>query len=276
MFNIFIYQFKLTSVRLQQTIINELEKYSLTPLQASIYVSMIKLGTSSATKIAYESKVGRSEVYRIIPTLQKLGLIDVYLSKPLKFTPTPPEKALSNLLLNMKSDLLETEKNRKNLVLKLESIKNKKEPEPEGLKVILGLKKALQKIIEMISNAKKEVLYTTSAKGLITESKAGILNILKNAAKRDVRIKFITELNRKNLKIARRLKNFCELKHFPQLNVHIIIIDNKEMIIGLIVEISKKQSRSNINLWINNKAFIDFMTHSFNGFWQESSPPSNN
>jgi sugar-specific transcriptional regulator TrmB len=260
---------------LQQTILKELEKYNLTPLQASIYVSMIKLGTSSATKIAYESKVGRSEVYRVIPTLQKLGLIDVYLNKPLKFTPTPPEKALSNLLLNMKSDLLDTEKGRKKLVLKLESIKNKKEPEPEGLKVILGLKKAHQKIVEMISNAQKEVSYATSAKGLVLESEAGILGTLKNAAKRDVRIKFITEIDRTNLKIARRLKNFCELKHFPQLNVHIIIVDNKEMQIGLVVEISKKQSRSNINLWINNKAFIDFMMHSFNGFWQESSPPSN-
>ena len=161
-------------VGLQQTI-QDLISFGLSSLQATVYITVLKLGTAKAIDIARESKVNRAEVYRIINILQNNGLIEILYERPIRFIPTPPEKALSILIQNIKNKLRTLEINKDEILSRLKKIQGKKGPEPVGFKVIIGRNRTYQKIVEMLPKAKQEVRYATSTKGLKREYEVGIM-----------------------------------------------------------------------------------------------------
>jgi sugar-specific transcriptional regulator TrmB len=72
----------------------------------------VYLGTSAVGEISKLSKVRREEVYRILPKLEKTGLIEKTLSTPVKLKATSVENALSILIRN-------EEENAKNRIIEL-------------------------------------------------------------------------------------------------------------------------------------------------------------
>lgn len=51
-----------------------LEKLGLTVVQAKIYIANIDTGPATAKQISKVAKVAREDVYRVMPSLQTLGL----------------------------------------------------------------------------------------------------------------------------------------------------------------------------------------------------------
>ncbi|PVX25598.1 MAG: hypothetical protein CW691_04155 [Candidatus Bathyarchaeum sp.] len=78
--------------------IETLQHLGLTFSQSRIYLSLVNSGEATAKIISKMSGVARAEVYRTIPTLQKLGLAEKVLTIPIKFKATPPKEGLAFLL----------------------------------------------------------------------------------------------------------------------------------------------------------------------------------
>jgi len=57
--------------------IRMLSDFGLTPSQAKVYLAIVEMGLASVSKVSKLSKVRREEVYRIVPNLERLGLIDI-------------------------------------------------------------------------------------------------------------------------------------------------------------------------------------------------------
>jgi len=89
-----------------QTLMN----LGLTLLQATIYLTLTKLGKAETQRIAKASNVARPEVYRVMPTLLKLGLAEKILGKTTLYEATPIKEGLSILLQNKKEEYAELEK----------------------------------------------------------------------------------------------------------------------------------------------------------------------
>jgi len=77
--------------------------FGLTRNQAKVYVAVARLRLASVGKISKVAKVRREDVYRILPKLQKMGLVEKLLGTPTKIRATPVEEALS-LLIKHKED----------------------------------------------------------------------------------------------------------------------------------------------------------------------------
>jgi len=75
-----------------------LSDFGLTPYQAKVYLAAIKLGLASAGRISKVAGVRREEVYRTIPKLEKAGLIERVLGRPVKVRALPIEDGLSILM----------------------------------------------------------------------------------------------------------------------------------------------------------------------------------
>jgi sugar-specific transcriptional regulator TrmB len=54
----------------------------LTLNQAKVYLAVIKLEKTTVVQVANFSKVRREDVYRILPSLEKMGLVERLLGKP--------------------------------------------------------------------------------------------------------------------------------------------------------------------------------------------------
>ena len=76
-------------------VLEELTKYGMTKNQALVYVTLVSIGKASVKRISQVSGIRREEVYRLLPELEKIGLIERILGKPNKFRAIPPEKGIS-------------------------------------------------------------------------------------------------------------------------------------------------------------------------------------
>ncbi|MGF3522092.1 MAG: TrmB family transcriptional regulator [Candidatus Bathyarchaeia archaeon] len=77
-----------------------LSSFGLTRKQAKVYLSLVSLGTATVSEIYNHSKIRREEVYRILPKLEKMGLIEKTLNTPVRLRATSVENALSILIKN--------------------------------------------------------------------------------------------------------------------------------------------------------------------------------
>lgn len=102
----------------------ELADFGLTKTQAKIYITLATLGIASASEIAAISKIRREEVYRIIPELEKRGVIVRKLMVPRKFSAIQPETAIEILTkLKLKTMKEEADKLRQSQVKLISRLK---------------------------------------------------------------------------------------------------------------------------------------------------------
>jgi sugar-specific transcriptional regulator TrmB len=81
----------------------KLSEFGLTNYEAKVYLAAVKLGPTSASKISKIAKIRREEVYRTLPKLEKAGLIDRVLGRPVKIRAMPIKEALT-FLINRKEE----------------------------------------------------------------------------------------------------------------------------------------------------------------------------
>ena len=68
----------------------------LTLNQAKVYLAILKLEKTTVGQVANFSKVRREDVYRILPSLEKMGLIERLLGKPTEIRATLISDSLSS------------------------------------------------------------------------------------------------------------------------------------------------------------------------------------
>jgi sugar-specific transcriptional regulator TrmB len=78
--------------------IETLEKLGLTSLQARIYLTILTLHRANVGKISNDAEIARPDVYRVLPTLEKIGLVKKVLSTPVIYEATPLKNACTLLL----------------------------------------------------------------------------------------------------------------------------------------------------------------------------------
>ncbi len=182
-----------------------LEKMGLTRNESIIYISLLKLGITSAQNLVKESELHRSRVYDSLESLQRKGLVSFVIKDYKKhFQAVEPEKLLEYVdeqkeaLKQILPDLKRIEG------VKREEISASVYKGKEGLKTIHS---------EMLKEGKD--IYTLGAKGLIfSELPYFMPNFEREMAKKG--IKFICLFDNKELK-EKFLKNkLIEGKSLPR------------------------------------------------------------
>jgi sugar-specific transcriptional regulator TrmB len=74
----------------------------LSPNQAKVYQTILKLGNAAVGQIAKSTSVRREDVYKVLPTLEKMGLVEKLLGKPAMIRATPVAGALASLIVDEK------------------------------------------------------------------------------------------------------------------------------------------------------------------------------
>src|SRR4030042_4195852 len=162
--------------------------------QARVYIAILKLEKTTVGQVAKFSKVRREDVYRVLPSLEKMGLIERLMGKPTEVRATLISNSLTSLLTDEKNRFEERLSDMKSKGQKL-SLKDWKQPPlgEESIYILIAEKKAiLTKTSELINNSEKEV-------GLVAD-KARITQILahfpvehKHAIKKGAQVRLIFE-----------------------------------------------------------------------------------
>jgi sugar-specific transcriptional regulator TrmB len=273
-----------TKASLSEKLVKELESFSLTGNEAKVYLALLQYKKASAHAIARLSGVPRQEVYRVLPRLEKLGMVEVIIDRPTKFLAIDPGEVLSELIERQQEILtkrISDLRNRKSrLEIELKEVAGRSAgfipPEPVHFALISGQHLVNEKIKEMLENAKSEVLWMAPR----VEIRRAVIydrdDMLRQCARRSVAIRVITEVDRKNQKEASKLSRFCDVRHAPGVSSLITIVDNKELIIGSAVHTNENSANSGLihKLWTNDTSHINIMRDFFEKVWKDSVPAS--
>ncbi len=245
----------------------------LTLNQAKVYLAVIKLQKTTVGQVATFSKVRREDVYRILPSLEKMGLIERLLGKPTEIRATRVSDALSLLVAEEKGKFDEKLVGMKDIVQKL-SLKEWKQPPlgDESIYILIAEKAAiLAKISELFKNSKEEIALIAS-KGWILPVLARFSVESKRAIKMGAKIRLIFEGENPDSLLKEKVKKLIGIPsvqvkfHREPLN-HFIMSDDKEALITASKESGLGESPS---LWTNNCNLIGVLRTGFESDWQKA------
>jgi sugar-specific transcriptional regulator TrmB len=241
--------------------------------QARVYLAILRLEKTNVGQAAKFSKVRREDVYRVLPSLEKMGLIEKLMGKPTQVRATPISDALGFLVAEEKDKSDERLTGMRNKVQKL-SLKDWKQPLPgeESLYILIAEKKAiLAKTSELIRNSKKEVAMIAD-KGRIIPILSQFSDECKQAIKKGAQIRLIFEGDTPDGLLKAKVKKLIDgasvhVKfHSEPLN-HFIMSDDKEALITASKESGLGESPS---LWTNNNNLIGVLRTGFESDWEKA------
>jgi sugar-specific transcriptional regulator TrmB len=246
----------------------------LTLNQAKVYLAILKLEKTTVGQVANYSKVRREDVYRILPSLEKMGLVERLLGKPTEIRATLISDSLALLVAEEKNKAEERLTGMRTMVQKL-SLKEWKQPPPgeESIYILIAEKKAiLAKTSELIRNSRREVALIAD-KARIIPVLAQFSDEYRLAKKNGAQVRLLFEGDRPDDLLKEQVKKYIGdgdsvhvRFHLEALN-HFIMSDDKEALITTSKESGLGEGQS---LWTNNRNLIGVLRTSFESDWEKA------
>ncbi len=247
----------------------------LSPNQARVYQTILQLGNATVLNIAKSSSVRREDVYKVLPALDKMGLIEKLLGKPTIIRATPVAGALASLIIDEK---VKSDERITSMKMKFQELSNAKwvQPAPmsedESLYVLMPKGRSIiAKLADLVSNSKssifgidalKEIFHGASL--LSSETKKAIHN---GAAVNVIIEDYNSDVNqKKQVRQAINIKSANFRFHKSTLS-RFVVFDNKD---AMISTSRKKDSEDTSALWTNDANLIGVLRGYFDAAWSES------
>ena len=258
---------------------NPLKEFGLTDTQSSVYLSIVRLGLASVSQITKESRVRREEVYRVLPSLEEMGLAERVLGTPLKVRATPVEEALPSLIKRLREDT-----NLKVNALEAITVEFLKNHIKNGIAPLVNNGKSHLTMISqwnavnhrglaMVSESQKEVSLITSVYNADLGF-ADFSDALRQASKRKVNIRIIAEAVKDEKQLHeiisknRLSKSQLNLKYTTHPSIHYMIADQREAMLSTMADAHGSESPY---LWTNEENLVGILQTNFEQMWQSSS-----
>jgi sugar-specific transcriptional regulator TrmB len=165
----------------------------LTERQAKVYLALLQMGSAGAEDISRLSSVHRQEVYRVAARLQEMGLLETEVASPTQFIAVPVADALK-IMVNIKTkEFDEVRLHTRNIIKRYNQsdLTCLKSNDKSYFTVVSG-NDCLRKLCSAVESATKSVKIVSNKKRFC-QGFSIHEDVLKNALKRKVCIKVITE-----------------------------------------------------------------------------------
>lgn len=256
----------------------KLSDFGFTTNQAKVYLSIIESGSISVAQIAQNTQLHVQDIYKILPKLEKRGLITRTIEKPVQIKAIPVEKALTRLLSKEKE---EAEKRfnylEDNLNDLMDSIKKNQlngPPVEDVCFVPLITAEQVRNQAELTFGGANSSCDLVATVDLIKPLMSRLSQNTERFNNLDVKIRLLIEsplplehaqnaLHKalpKNAKITAKYVN--KTKPMPY-----YVVDQKEVWISM-----EKETDAGLPcvLWTKGKNFVEFFQQSFNEAWNKT------
>ncbi len=206
--------------------IDLLSDFGLTKYMAKLYLTSVKIGLVTVSELSKKSRVRREEVYRTLPKLEKIGLIERVLSRPAKVRAIPFEDGISILMKRKQNEarkkIVQLSVKKEELLERIVDDSESTEKSDDDAEFILVTEKAaaskrMEKLIEESAIVIEVVDSIHSIVRFLLAYEEAILKSLKN----EVHVRILTETPQIEDTIPRMLANFV-----PKENLSIRYVDD--------------------------------------------------
>ena len=245
----------------------------LSDRESEVYLFLTKEDLQYAINITRSLRMHKAQVYRILKTLQKRGIVESTLENPARFSAIPFDKLLDKHINNLKEEASLYERNRDELISQWKStLYDDQKPHPDKFMILEGRERMYSKFTEMIIEADKELAGIITSENLVNAEQRGVIDCAK---KRNIQYKLIIDLTIRNYRTMNEL--FSTFKTTPQVrhkeivneNLPRFIIKDEEDII-LFLKPFDTNNQDSSYLWSNNKIIVKALKMLFEKLWIES------
>lgn len=257
-------------------LIEILRKLGMTDYEAKTFVAITKAGSGTATDIHVLSGIPRSAVYGVLTKLKEKGIIEIQHAKPMKYRVVSPATAFEKL----KEDYeVESQK-------ALEMLDNIYQTHEVDLKeeivwTINGVINVNDRMIEMIENAKSEIIFAASypsfhkimdAYPVLEKLKLALRNRLDQGIK--VKITGSTQHDADTIAevlTGAEVRVYSHKMTMAPVKGGILVIDDTEVLIAIIKEEIGNEDLTAI--WSNGNEVISIFKHFVEAEWRACTLP---
>jgi len=242
--------------------VESLKRMGLTEYEAKVYTTLTMLGQGSVSKISRASGVPRTSVYDVLKGLKELGLIEERYGKPMLYRSISPESAVERL----KKEAEAAEDQAIRSLRKLGKFTS--EGGEEAVWVINGKENVKERIINMLNRASKEAVIMLPPEDLLEFTPT-----LKNLRDRGVDATLMFQLlsiERTTLDALQKIvhspmeSDSSEVreainkakKALPVEGLSVLLVDNKEILLGLRKKGKIPGLDEDVALWSNSEGFV--------------------
>lgn len=209
-------------------------KLGLTQLQAKTYLTLTQLDKAEVKRISRISGIARQDIYRIMPTLEKVGLVEKIVATPILYKAVPLKDGTLSLFKERSSEHAQLKTSLKLLAESKEKKDNNIVQDAKSEFVITSERKRLVKKFERsFSKASTvDLLFPSGGLNFVVFS---FFDSFAAAVSKGVRFRVLTQKTEVSPAIMRKLEDltanpFFELK-FVDVNIDfgICIFDDKEV-----------------------------------------------
>lgn len=247
-----------------------LKQLGLTSLEAKVFLALTKLGKVTIKTIGTTTKIDRANIYRVMASLEKHGLVEKMITKPTTFKAIDIHDAMKMLLEQKEKEYRRIEIRTAEIIEKYVSNNETENLSTDECQFALFPDNiaTIRKIQEMIQNSKESydfIFYWPSVMQE-TEEVSIVFNELK---KKNINIRLIACMHEKNEinKNIIDLKNMkAELRYsFPHTPITLTIIDKKEAVFN-----TAPFPNGTPSLWSNNRILVSILQNYFDRKWNSS------
>ncbi len=255
-----------------------LRDLGLTGNQARVYLAVVRLGTTKVGNIAKMSKVRREDVYRALPKLERLGLIERTLGTPSMVRTIHAEDALSLLVKRQKNELnqklAELSAKKDEVLKRLKQMPKApiREDETAQFSLISEKNAIVSKGAALFNSVHKGVDYAIS-RNKLKQFLYTYADQHRKLAKRGARIRIITDEPIAEEELLEIIKErisptaSVEIRYADKLLSHFIIFDDKEIVM---TTSTKTQWAERPVLCSRNSGHLAVYREIFDNIWNPS------
>lgn len=246
--------------------------FNLNIYEVKIWTALLSKGSATAGELSDMSDVPRSRSYDILESLEKKGFIIMKLGRPIKYLAVPPQE----IIKRVKKSLQEKAEQEVKLLDDVQStdvfqelsllFKNGIESiDPSSVAgSFKGRENVYDHIINLMSNAEKEVIIVTTAEGLARKLEY-MRSTLKKLKSNKINVKILASLKTEEAKrAAQELKQYADIIDLD-LNARFVIVDNKQVVFMVS---DKVHENADVGIWATTPFFASALKSMLEKAWK--------
>lgn len=252
--------------------------FGLNLYEVRVWAALLSRGVSTAGELSDISGVPRSRTYDILESLEKKGFIVMKLGKPIKFVALKPVEVVERVKRNVARDAHQTSKRLEELkgtevLNELSTLftQGVKYIEPTDLSGALRGRHNLYNHLDMmIRGAEKTLTIVTTEDGLNRKIES-LKPTIEKAKKRGVRVRIAAPITPKNVKVAKEINRFAEVRNVKSIKARFIIADSKELMF-MVLNDEEVHPTYDVGVWVNTEFFAGALEQLFEYAWLKMKP----
>jgi len=254
-------------------LLKRLMEFGLNEREAKLYVCLLKHGASTVAKLTKSLGTYRVDVHRTLESVIDKGLVEALLDAPLMYVAVPIREAVNSALEERMDEYRNMQQMTHELVEIVERIHFEPTEEVSKFRLVRSVKRARTIMSQMVKAAQNDIVFITTPDVANAIVEFGSLADYKNAAKRKVSVRCITNISDRNLDAVLDARNYIGIRHYSDYHgIRFLAVDNRESFTALDCDVLQSESAlRNVWLWSNNTGFAEHLRATFEILWTQSS-----